>query len=546
MDSAITAARLNAMFSEAAVEGEDDSAPDPQHRGNGQPADGPTPEGKRSEPPKKPTKELTPWQPFPVDVLPEPVCGYVKAGSRAMKCDPAYIALPMLVGLIGAIGATRRVRIKSGWYEPAIVWASVVAESGTLKSPAQSLALRPLLEAQGRHLERLPELQRQFEQDKAMYEADYSAWKRGGRRKGEPPPEKPVEPSPERSVVNDITIEALAEILEKNPRGVLAATDELGAWLGAFDQYRAGKGSDAAKWLSVFRGEPLIVDRKTGSKKTIYVKRPAVSVAGTIQPKALRRALGEEYFDNGLAARLLLANPPRQPKRWSEAGIATATYKAVEGLYGGLLALGFADSEEPCKPIDVVLSPEAKGVWIDFYNEHAAAMEKTTGKLAAAYAKLEAYAARFALVFTMIKAVVDADNMISANNVVDADSMISGVELVRWFRHEVERVYAIMAEDDAMADRRRLVEWIRARGGTVTPRDLRHHGFNGDTQAAEGALIALAAAGHGEWRTASPGEQGGRPRRTFVLTTKPEHQNQNPENIGENGGFGFGSAGDDL
>jgi len=36
-----------------------------------------------------------PWKPFPTNVLPEPIRGYVRAGSHAMKCDEAYIALPL-------------------------------------------------------------------------------------------------------------------------------------------------------------------------------------------------------------------------------------------------------------------------------------------------------------------------------------------------------------------------------------------------------------------------------------------------------------------
>jgi hypothetical protein len=268
---------------------------------------------KRSE---KKTRVAPPWRPFPTAVLPPPIRDYVEAGAHAMKCDTAYIALPMLAGLASAIGATLRITIKPGWYEPAVVWASVVAESGTMKSPAQSLALQPLRVAQDWQLDQLPELLRQYECDKALYDADYGQWKRKGRAGGEPPPEKPQEPRAHRFIVNDITIEALAEILAANPRGVLAAVDELAAWLGGFDQYRSGRGSDAAKWLSIYRAESLIVDRKTGPTKTVFVKRAAVSLAGTIQPQALRRSLGDEYFDNGLAARLLLASPPA----WQSAG----------------------------------------------------------------------------------------------------------------------------------------------------------------------------------------------------------------------------------
>ena len=83
-------------------------------------------------------------KPFPVDTLPEPLSGLVRAGSKALGCDPSYIALPLLAGLASAVGATRRIRLKSDWVEPCVLWAAIVGESGTLKSPAMSLALEPL------------------------------------------------------------------------------------------------------------------------------------------------------------------------------------------------------------------------------------------------------------------------------------------------------------------------------------------------------------------------------------------------------------------
>jgi hypothetical protein len=85
---------------------------------------------------------------FPVEVLPQPVAGFVDSAARAIGCDPSFIAVPLLVGLMAAIGNTRRIELKRGWTEPAIMWAAVVADSGTLKSPALELALRAVRKRQ--------------------------------------------------------------------------------------------------------------------------------------------------------------------------------------------------------------------------------------------------------------------------------------------------------------------------------------------------------------------------------------------------------------
>ena len=45
-------------------------------------------------------------------------------------------------------------------------------------------------------------------------------------------------------VVDDITNEALFDVLQQNPRGVLCCTDELGSLTASLNQYRAGKGRE--------------------------------------------------------------------------------------------------------------------------------------------------------------------------------------------------------------------------------------------------------------------------------------------------------------
>ena len=111
----------------------------------------------------------------------------------------------------------------------------------------------------------------------------------------------------ERFYCSDTTVEALAERLQDAPRGLLVARDELSGWLGSFGQYKQGKGRDEANWLSMFDAGPLLVDRKTGDKTTIYVPRAAVCIAGGIQPGILRRMFTAEHYESGLAARFLMA-----------------------------------------------------------------------------------------------------------------------------------------------------------------------------------------------------------------------------------------------
>ena len=54
------------------------------------------------------------YTPFPVELLPEPIGGYVQEAARSIHCDPSYVALPLLSAIGAAIGNTRRIVLKRG------------------------------------------------------------------------------------------------------------------------------------------------------------------------------------------------------------------------------------------------------------------------------------------------------------------------------------------------------------------------------------------------------------------------------------------------
>jgi hypothetical protein len=469
------------------------------------------------------------YRPFPVDALPEPIRGFVGAGARAIGCDPSYLALPLLTAIAAAIGNTRRLELKRGWSAPPILWGAIVGESGTAKTPAFRLVMRPVRERQSRAF-------KVFEAEQQECEAALE--ERQEAKKGERG-DKSQPPSCERFIVSDTTVEALAPILLSNPRGVLLARDELAGWIGSFDRY-AGKGkagADSANWLSMFNAESIIVDRKTGIPRTIHVPQAAVCVSGGIQPAILQRALGLEHRESGLAARLLLTCPPRRAKRWTEADIDPSAEAELVRLFDRLYELQptAGDDGEP-RPSLVRLSGDAKAAWKAYFNAHAIEQADLTGDMAAAWSKLEEYAARLALVvhFTRWAA---GDANLTKPDIVDAASMNAGIVLAKWFKHEARRVYAMLDESDAERDERRLVDWIGRKGGTVTPREVQQGcRWLKEPGAAETALEELVRAGRGTWRDVPTTAKGGRPARAFVLST-PSTVHETPAKPEETEGF---------
>jgi DNA polymerase I-like protein with 3'-5' exonuclease and polymerase domains len=488
--------------------------------------------------PAKPVRlarQFAPYRPFPTHLLPEPLRSLVEQGARSIGCDPSYIALPALAVVASLIGNTRRICLKRGWTEPAVVWTAIVGDSGTLKSPAYELPTKTVKQINVRLFKEFKRREQDYEQEVAEYERDRRA--RLKAKESLDGLDRPEKPRPRRLVCSDITIEKVTEVLEDNPRGLLVSRDELGAWLGSFSRYkgRAG-GTDLPNWLEIHRAGTIIVDRKTGDRPTVMVPHAAVSITGGIQPGTLAQALTPEYIEAGLGARILMARPPKTRKKWSEVEVAPEVTEAYERLVERLSGLQFdTDRDGDPSPFIVRLTPEAKALWVAFYDEWAGVQFGLDGELAAAFSKLEAYAARFALLHHVIT-YIDADDC----DPVEPASMAAGIELARWFAHEAERVYAMLGERAEDTAERRLVEFIQARGGSIKPSDLHRSSKRRYPTAghAEAALDALVSAGYGEWRTHMPAAKGGRPSRTFILKPTTYETDETPETPTDDDGGG--------
>jgi hypothetical protein len=469
-------------------------------------------------------EEPTAYEPFPVDALPEPHRALVIHGAESIGCEQALIALPLLAATAGAIGNARRIMLKRGWVEPAVLWAVTVAASGDKKSPGFELGIDGLAQIE----------ERAFAQYRAELDEHKQAvqrWKEAGAEG-----QKPEPPTATRFIVRDITVEGLAAILAENWRGVMLARDELSAWVGGFDKYHGGgKGEESAHWLEMYRAGKVTVDRKTGDTKTIHVPRAAVSITGTIQPGTLERVLERRHFENGLAARLLLACPPRQLRQWNEDEVDERLLIPVRRVFERLAGLPMgADGFGNPVPIDLPMTPEGKARWITFYNEHAAEMHGLgDDRLCAAWSKLEGATARFALLVHCVRAAAQDDTLRDAA-AVDVDSIEAAIRLVTWFKGETRRIYGRLAESEDTRDTRKVLECVQAKGGRVTVRDVGRAGVcGGDTARIAAILDQLAEAGEGTWITVPPTERGGRPTRTFELHRRNRETNRTPSEPSE-------------
>ena len=464
------------------------------------------------------TERSPKWQTFPVDVLPSACRRFVREAAEALGVDPSYVVLPLLAGLAAAIGNTRRIALSRTWTAPPVVWAGIVGESGTLKSPAIKMALAPILKRQAEAMDEHREAMGRYKTEVHAHRLAMKAWERTGHKAGEDAPVEPDRPVMQRLYCSDTTVEALAERLQDAPRGLLVARDELSGWLGSFGQYKQGRGRDEANWLSMFDAGSLMVDRKTADKPIFYVPRAAVCIAGGIQPGILRRMFTAEHYESGLAARFLLTMPPRLAKQWTDREVSQTTEHSLADVFTALWGLALMNTDgEPAKPLDLPLVDEARPVWAGFVNIHGQETADVSGPLAAAFSKLEGYAARLALVLSLARWAENPGSLGIGPTAVDLESIQAGIEIVEWAKNETRRIYAVLSENDDERTVREVLEFVDRHGGAVTVRELQQSMHFDSADDAEAVLVAMVADGVGRWVEKPTGPRGGRPTRHFQL-----------------------------
>lgn len=118
------------------------------------------------------------WRAFPLESLPVPASDFVLDVSRSLGCDPAFIAVPMLATLAGAVGNTRELLLRDRWTEPAVIWATILADSGSLKSPALDFATKHIRAIQSAAFKEYEQEKRTYLEDLKQYEDDLKQWRR--------------------------------------------------------------------------------------------------------------------------------------------------------------------------------------------------------------------------------------------------------------------------------------------------------------------------------------------------------------------------------
>lgn len=252
---------------------------------------------------------------FPIDVFPQDIQSYIIQNQKTLNHSIDYMGASLLWLISLCIGNSCKIEVKTGWRESVNIWIGLIGKAGLGKTPSINAIIFPI------------EKRNAFEIK--YYQNQYKKWKEYEKLKDKEKKdhEEVLEPIRKQFIVNDVTIEALADLHEDNPNGVAVFKDELNGWIKDMNKYKPG--SDLEFWLSCWSGKPATLTRKTA--KSSFIEMPLMPVLGGIQPGIFSQIATSENKDNGFMDRLLLCYPEKEIEYFNKNSISQEVLDWYEG-----------------------------------------------------------------------------------------------------------------------------------------------------------------------------------------------------------------------
>jgi len=274
---------------------------------------------------------LPPVKPFDPALLPATLRPWIVDIAERMQCPPDFPAVASMVALSGVLGRkiALRPKQKDDWTVYPNLWGILIGRPSLMKSPPMKETLLPirrmaaaaLAEYEAEMKEHLAGSELQGIQAKLAKDQLAKALKAGedtaDLEQALADVRSPQPPRRRRYTVNDVTVEALGEILAANPNGLIVERDELMGFLKSLE--RPGQEGARAFYLEAWTGDGSFETDRIG-RGNVRIDGVCLSILGTIQPGPLGLYLSEALRggtgDDGLMQRFQLAVWPDDPGPW--------------------------------------------------------------------------------------------------------------------------------------------------------------------------------------------------------------------------------------
>lgn len=379
----------------------------------------------------------------------------LKATAKAMPTAPEFLFTTLLSAAASRVGTAAKAIVKPSakYAQPLVFWTAIVANSGSMKTPAQRVILDPLvaLETEAYEL---------YQLKLANYRAQKEASK-GKKSDTDTPEPSNQPPTRSRYLTKDVTLETLQRIHGENPRGLLYYRDELAANTKARNQYRGGHGADEEAELDQWNGSAILYDR---AEKSVCLPRSAISRTGGYQWEVLAQLMNDHSDFNGNFARWLFcaAKAPKRYLHLSREDRDTGISEVLTHLYLEL---------EKVPEQDYLLSYEAQQLLETWQHQlvDAQIAEDACG-LQLAFPKIEAYTARLALWLQIVNATLRGEK---PSQMISGDTMEKAIELAAYYLWQYRLIHTHNSPDSGLAALGLKVQKFAERSGRVTASALK-------------------------------------------------------------------------
>jgi len=363
-----------------------------------------------------------------LSLLPEILEAPLKRLAGRMNLPPEAYYLALLCAAASQIGNGTRLELDRGtdYNVPPILWGGIVGETGSRKTPIINAITSPLDAIQA-------DLEQVYRAKLEAYQTELREYE---KNKGEAKGDRPIEPKPTDLYVSDFTLEALCQVLGRQPeRGLLVGLDELTTFFKSMDAYRNGRGSDRARWLEFYNARALKVDRKTTGR--VHVPRTSISLIGGIQPSVIRGLWEQDKTgEDGLWARFAWVRIPITPGPGIQEGATYDLSELLKALYRNLGRL-------PDKTYR--LDRQGIQVWNEWHHEmERQILAEPSDILRASLPKTKDRAARIALVLHLIEAAVE--DIRDPDTIIPAATLTKAICFARWLQGQTRLLYGELGE----------------------------------------------------------------------------------------------------
>lgn len=469
--------------------------------------------------PQKLPGELRPVLELNPDWLPEALReGCIDIAER-LSCPLDYVAVPAIVGAGTALGNTVGILPKEfddSWVVHAGFWGGIVGSPGSMKTPALIASLKPL-----HHLEEMAANQYkldyvQYKSDKATFDKAMADLKSG---KATVFPIEPTKPVKTRYIVNDVTYQALGEILAENPRGILALADELSGLLQSLDT----PGQEAARgfYLSGWGGQGTYTfDRIT--RDSITLTRYQLAVFGGFQPDRIkayvRQSQSGSSKNDGLLQRFqLLVWPDLSDEfnlidRPANKQALTRMFQAITSLQQ-LNATRITGVVKNSSGVQLLhFDKAAQELFNNWYQDNEKMLR--AGSLSPSehshFAKYRSLVPGLALLFHLLNGHQD---------LVSKDSLQTALQFARYLKSHAKRTYCSVNGLDSAPTKALAKKLLEGKlVDNFTQRNLLHKGWTNLSHKDTVALAVNALVEH-DWLSEHPSEKAG--RKTTIYKINP-------------------------